>query len=181
MGSEMLVRCQLPYSPVQSACHKCLLLGATDKNRKTDILCGNKSLFYAIRIQNRHVYAERRLKETVGGGGRGRGTGMGGWVSGWVNARGRRQKGGRRRWWWGRSHSFTHNFLETEWGCLHKAKNKSKQNGKNKKKDDGKKRFCCRSFPCVRVEDGGRDVLGERGREVRSPWRFIVVMGGALG
>lgn len=37
---------------------------------------------------------------------------MGGGVGGGVNTRERRRG----------SHSFTHNFLKTEWGCLHKAK-----------------------------------------------------------
>lgn len=42
----------------------------------------------------------------------------------------------------GSGHSFTHNFLETEWGCLHKAKIINKTY-------DGKKRFCCLLFPVV--------------------------------
>lgn len=67
-------------------------------------------------------------------------------MGGWVNARGRRREGLREPGeaevtgvgvvgaggGEGRSHSFTHNFLETEWGCLHKAKNKSKIKRKEK-------------------------------------------------
>lgn len=58
------------------------------------------------------------------------------------------EKGRERGWAEGRNHSFTHNFLETEWGCLHKAKNKDKI--KNKSTDDGKKRFCCLISCCIK-------------------------------
>lgn len=87
----------------KSACHKCLLLGATDKIEKQIYFVAIK-VFLCHLHSNRHVYAER-LKE--GGWGE---TGWRGWGRG--NARKGRQGGV----------ILTHNFLETEWGCLHKAK-----------------------------------------------------------
>lgn len=87
----------------KSACHKCLLLGATDKIEKQIYFVAIK-VFLCHLHSNRHVYAER-LKE--GGWSE---TGWRGWGRG--NARKGRQGGV----------ILTHNFLETEWGCLHKAK-----------------------------------------------------------
>lgn len=46
----------------ESACHKCLLLGATDKNRKTDILCGNKSLFMPSAFKQTCICREAKRK-----------------------------------------------------------------------------------------------------------------------
>lgn len=95
------------YSPVQCACHKCLLLGATDRIEKQIYFVAIK-VFLCHLHSNRHVYAER-LKER-------------GWVSRDGRVRGEGDGRGGRSGEEAGSHSFTHNFLETEWGCLHKAK-----------------------------------------------------------
>lgn len=103
----------------KSACHKCLLLGATDRIEKQIYFVAIK-VFLCHLHSNRHVYAER-LKE-------GR-WGETGWRGGVGVTLGRGDRG----------ESFSHTtFL--------------RQNGvacTRPKKDDGKKRFCCRSFPYV--------------------------------